>query len=267
MAFSGIWRASVWAIVALRLRLMLKQKLGWMTLVAGFIVIFLSGRIAISSFANPDKIFWDFSLGASFVVQAVLALYFSSQLVHDEQSRGTLALTLGASVSRAHWILGQGLGIWLGLLAMNFSWLLFSVLWSLVSFGPPSLLILFQVQILLAAEMAVVIFLALLASLFLRPLLALLSVSTLFVFLHSLSGLQRILSDPQSGAFVENRGLSVVLFLARFFPPLEWWDARAFVGYAAALDSLYFWKALGLAILWFLLLAQLCKGIFESKDI
>lgn len=263
---SSYVRNSLFALAALRLKLMLKQKVGWMTLVAGFIVIFLSGRIAVTSFANPEKIFWDFSLGASFVIQALLALYFASQLLHDEQSRGTLALTLAASVPRSHWIWGQGLGIWLGLLAMNLSWLLFSMLWSLISFGLPPVLILFQVQVLVAAEMAVVIFLALFISLYLRPLLALLSVTTLFVFLHSLSGLQRILSDPQSGDFVENRGLSVVLFLARLFPPLEWWDARAFVGYAPALDTTYFAKALGLAFLWFLLLAQLCKGSFESKD-
>ena len=151
---------SILTIAVFRTRLLLRQKLGWLSLLIGVGVIMLSQVMAQASFINPLKIFWDFALGANFLIQVVLAIYLSSQLLKDESTNRSLHLLLSSGLSRLSWFLGNGLGIFITLCFMNFSWLVFSFLSSRLffeSWGNP--MIQLQCQWLVMMEILIVIFL------------------------------------------------------------------------------------------------------------
>ncbi len=250
-----------------RFQILLRQKIGWLALGIGFFLVLVAGRVAQASFVNPSKIYWDFSLGLSFVFQAGIAIYLASQLYAQELERGTLHMILAGAFSRSAWPWGQGLGLCAALGVVNVLWLAFSSLYAICFISGNPFLIIAQAQFLLSLEIMVVVFMTLLLSLFLRPLLCLITSIVLVVFLHSLSSLQSIMTDSQSGAFVESRGLSVVLWLARLLPPLEWWDIRSLVSYLPSMPIVYVLKMLLIAALWVLVFGMSAQRMLEKKDL
>jgi ABC-type transport system involved in multi-copper enzyme maturation permease subunit len=255
------------SLIVIRSRLLIRQKLGLISLAVGLLLVLLSLTVARVSFVNPEKIFWDFSLAASFILQVCLALFLGSQLFSDERARRTLHLILSGGVSRFSWLLGNGLGIWLVLTFMNALWFLLSVLVCYFVFGSFNVLMAFQAEILLSVEVLLLVYMGLFVSLFLRPLLSLVVCFVLTVFLHSLSSLQRVFTDPQVGRYVEDGGASFVLWAARLLPPLEWLDLKTFVGYQDSVSWLLVCEMGALGLCWAMLLATAAWLRFERMDL
>jgi ABC-2 type transport system permease protein len=259
--------AKILALAWLRLKLLLRQKLGWISILVGVGLVVISLLVANVSFVNAMKIFWDFSLSVIFVLQLTLALYLGSQLYSDEKNRRTLHLLLTSGLSRSQWIVGNVLGIFLALLAMQALWYGVVLATSYLVFSDAYVFISLQAMALQSVEVFLLIFFALFSSLFLRPVLSLISVVIVTFFLHSLTSLQNIFTDPQVGRFVDDRGSSFVLIAARFLPPLEWLDLKPLVGYQESLSWLTFSGIAASGILWASLFGVLAWLRFERMDL
>lgn len=259
---------NILALILIRVRLLLRQKLGWISVIVGCGLVLLSLLISEVSFINPQKIFWDFSLGVIFILQLALAIFLGSQLYHEERGRRTLHLILSAGVSRFEWLLGNGLGIWISLTLMNVLWFGLTLLSSKLMFVEGGLATLAaQAMVLLGVEVLIVVFMSMLFSLFVRQMLALSLSAILVLLLHSMSSVQRIFSDPQVGRFVDDNGVSLVLWLARLLPPLEWLDLKSLVGYENSVSTALVAQMICVGALWSLLLLCLSWLRFEKLDL
>jgi ABC-type transport system involved in multi-copper enzyme maturation permease subunit len=265
-SFPMFW-ADLGVIIWLRMRLMLRQKLGWMSVLVGCLLVLISLIVSRVSFVNPLKIFWDFALAASFVIQVALSLYLGTQLYPDERNRRTLHIILSSGVSRLVWLLGNGLGIWISLVAMNVLWFALSVGAAYLGFESGSFMMAFQSQLLQSVEVLILVFMAIFFSFYVRPLLALLGCFFITALLHSLSALQRVFTDPQVGRYVDEGGASWILWAARLLPPLEWLDLKPFVGYQASHDWSFVAQMILLGLLWTALISTASWLRFDSMDL
>jgi ABC-type transport system involved in multi-copper enzyme maturation permease subunit len=254
-------------LVVLRFKLLLRQKIGWLSLLAGLGLVLLGFATANISYVSPGKIFWDFTLGFSFVVVHLLGIYLACQLFHDEKDRRTLHLVLVSGVSRSSWIVSNVLGIWLGLLAIDLVW--FATSWgiSFLSFSWAGEAILLQTKILQAFSLLIVISFSALFSLFLKPLLALFLSFSMTFFLYSVSAVKRVFSDTQSGHLVDASWALQVLKVTKVLPPLEWFDLKVFVGYESSIawSTVALTALLGLA--WSTILLVLSGWRFSKLDL
>lgn len=254
-------------LVFLRFKLLLRQKIGWLSILAGIVLILIGYTTASVSFVSPVKIFWDFALGLSFVLVHVLGIYLAGQLFYDEKDRRTLHLILVSGVSRPRWLVGNVVGIWLGLLTIDAIW--FATTWvvSLTSFSWAGTPILVQVKLLQALSLLVVLGFTSLFSLLLRPLLTLVLSIALTCLLYSMTSVERVFADPVSGNLVTSNWALSVIKLAKFLPPLEWFDLKMFVGY----ESQVAWSTVGLTMLlglaWSALLLGLASWRFSKLDL
>jgi ABC-type transport system involved in multi-copper enzyme maturation permease subunit len=257
----------IWELACHRLRLLTRQKVFWLGAVVSVAIVLLSYLLAQISFVKPEKIFWDFSLGAAFLLQVFLALFLASFLFAEEREKRTLHWVLSLKVSRGDWIAGNflGLGFALSLLHLLASFLIFGVGF----FFPekPDLLLAAQSLFLSLLESWVILSLALFVSFWVRSILALSFTAILVFFLHSQDSLRRILTDPVSGRFTDNRGLEILLYLTRLFPPLQWFDLRDLVGYKEALPLLSFVGLCATALVWTFVYGLLSKWKFERLDL
>lgn len=256
-----------WQVAALRFALLWKQRLGWMAAAAGAACVILSWLFADVSFQNPVRIFWDFALGGSFVLQAGLVTYLGSQLFFDEKNRRTLHLLLASGVPRSAWLAGNAFGLWAAVAAMNLLWLLLAGFVSYSCFGVSPAWIVFEAQWAVAVEMLVVVATGLLFSLWVRPVLAFAATLAGFVFLHSVGAVERIFADRESGRLIRADGVKTLLHLARFLPPLEWFDLRVFVGYQNSVPPATLGTLTLLGFLWALLLIGFAVWRFEGMDL
>jgi len=255
------------ALTFIRMKLLLRQKLGWMSALVGVLLVLISIPVSELSFINPQKIFWDFSLGIIFVLQVSLAVFLGSQLYHEERGRRTLHLVLSAGVSRFEWLVGNLFGNFFSLSLMNFLWLAFTYGASAVMFEEKVHWIVIQSSLLLSVEVFIVLSFSILMSLVLRQMLALSFSALLVVLLHSMSSIQRVFTDPQVGRFVDDNGVSSVLWIARLLPPLEWLDLKMFVGYQEQVASSLVFQMTGLGIFWCIFLMCLSWLRFEKMDL
>lgn len=255
------------ALSILRVKILLRQKIGWMTLVSGGILILVSYIFAKVSFINPEKIFWDFSLGLSFIMQVFLATYLASHCLKEEQDRRTLHVLLARGVSRRDWLLGNGLGFWIALNFMNLFWFLLSLAVSFLFFDFHHSFILVQSQLLLSFEIFLIIPMTFCFSLFLRPALTwALSLASVFV-LHDQSSLKGVLQDPTVSHIYQNNFYKIFFKLMSLLPPLEWFDIRMMVGY----ESVFSWSSTismcGLGLLWAAFWYVASVRIFKRMDL
>jgi ABC-type transport system involved in multi-copper enzyme maturation permease subunit len=257
----------IFELAWLRVRLLLRQKLGWLSIGVGVALVFLSLVTAQVSWVNPQKIFWDFSLAVIFVLQISLAVFLGTQLFHDEKNRRTLHLLLSSGVSRTSWAIGNGLGIFAGLSAMAILWFVVTLITDSLAFEGLSLTMPLQTVLLLIVEVLVVVFFSMLLSFLLRPLLALAVSSSLVIFLHSLESLERIFTDPNVGRFVDKAMASYVLEIAKVLPPLHWLDLKSFVGYEASLPWIQVGQLGIMGVLWAGLCVLAASLRFERMDL
>jgi ABC-type transport system involved in multi-copper enzyme maturation permease subunit len=251
----------------LRGHLILRQRLGWASLLVGLALVFVGAITANVSYLQPVRIFWDFALAASFVLQVALALYLSSQLFADEKQRRTLHLLLTAGLSRWQWLLGNVLGIWLALVGIDLLWFAFSCLVAWFNFGSHTMLVQAQVKIFQALELLVLIPLGMMISLWVRPLLALTLSLSLAALLHSIDSLQRVFTDPEAGRWVQAQAASIVLWGTRLLPPLHWFDVKMMVGYEPSVPWTLMGAALLMALAWAALLSVAAWLRFERMDL
>lgn len=259
--------SSFFALAYLRFWLLLRQKLGLISIAAGIGLLAMSLFTARVSFVNPEKIFWDFALAVMFVLQMALAVYLGTQTFGDERNRRTLHLVLSAGISRGSWIVANVFGLWLALTLMLAFWFVLSLATSWLVFGSAPFHMSLQVVILTAAEVMVVLFMGVLCSLVVRPLLALAAGASLVMALHSVSTLEGILADPNIGRFVDQGGAQILLKVTRLLPPLEWFDLKPFVGYQDSISWMLVGSTLLLGILWSFVLALIAILKFDRMDL
>lgn len=262
--------AETLALASIRVRLLARQRLGWLSFVAGAAALIVALALANASYLNPVKIFWDFALGASFVLAGALALLISTQLLHDERNRRTLHLVLSAGASRPGWIAGNALGICAVLACMCALWLVLALAGSKTVFGswtPLGSADVLRAQVALVLELIMLVPLGILLSLLMRPFLALVSSLATWLFAHSLRDIERILTDPNIGRFTDDALSAKALWAARALPPFGWFDLRAFVGYEAAMPDGILWQLAGVATAWATLLLLAGSARFSRMDL
>jgi ABC-type transport system involved in multi-copper enzyme maturation permease subunit len=258
---------NILSVGQVRFMLLLRQKLGWMSFLVGVGLVVLSLITAQVSFVNPAKIFWDFGHSVLFVLSSVLSIYLGSQIFIDEKNRRTLHLVLCGGVSRLAWFVGNVLGIWMALLTMLLFWFFLLSLSSLLVFGTYPWVISIQAVALMSLESLIVLQIGFLLSLFVRPMLALVSTSVLVLFLHSLTSLQMIFSDKQVGAYVTAKGVDVFLWFARLMPPLEWFDIKMFIGFEDYFSWSRYLLLVSSALIWVFILTVLNHLRFRKLDL
>jgi ABC-type transport system involved in multi-copper enzyme maturation permease subunit len=258
---------TLWNVAHVRFLLLVRQKLGWISFLVGIGLVMLSLITAQVSFVNPQKIFWDFGHSVLFILQAVLSIYLGSQLFSDEKNRRTMHLVLSGGISRTIWFCGNILGIWLAIVSMLAFWVGLVAATSQVVFQKFPLVMSLQAVGLMCLESAIVLLLGFFISLFVRPLLALLATGVLVFLLHSLTSLQLIFADKQVGAFVDTGVAGTVLFLSRFFPPLEWLDLKIFIGFQDSISWQQYLLLMVSGSIWVFILAVFGKFRFERMDL
>lgn len=254
-------------VAYMRFFLLIKQKLGWVCSGISFLFFFVSIALAQVSYLNSGKLFWDFSLGIIFVLQIVMTIYLAGSLFHDEKDRKTLHLVLSTGVSRIQWLLGNALGIWVALTLFHLMWMILCFGISVFYFPLKSYSIVFQSTVLLSMEVAVLIGMMFSISMMLRKFLVLFAGSALMFFLHSIDSLERVFTDPQVGYVADANSSHWILWIARLFPPFEWYDIRIFVGYQNQISSNLSCYMLLLTMSWVALFGFLSWLIFEKKDL
>ncbi len=257
----------IFRLAILRLFLMLRQKMGWMSLLVGTVVVCISMVAADVSYLSSGKIFLDFALATSFIIQTFLALYFGSNIFEDEKNRRTLHLILSGGVTRLEWILGNVLGIWIALLAMDAIWFSVTAITGILQFQMDQFGILLQVKLLQGFECLILISLTMLFSFFVKPILALALGFSVSMFAHSVNQIQAIFTDPVSGRFVESSVFSVVYWASKIMPPLEWFDIKSLVGYEAPLAWSIALGLVGVALLWSAILLTASWLRFDRMDV
>jgi ABC-type transport system involved in multi-copper enzyme maturation permease subunit len=254
-------------LAVLRIFLMLRQKLGWMSLLVGVAVVCISFVVADVSYINSGKIFFDFALSTSFLIQCFLAIYFGSNLFEDEKARRTLHLILSGGTTRLEWLVGNILGVWVALLLMDLVWFIVTLITAATQFGAPDLGIFVQIKILQGFEALVLVTLSMFFSLWVKPVLALALAFTVGVFSHSVNEIQSIFMDPISGRFIDSKAFSVVYWISKILPPFEWFDLKPLVGYEGPLPWLVALGLVALAIAWSTLLVAGSWLRFDRLDI
>lgn len=256
----------VFWLASLRCLILLRQKLGWMSLIVGGALIPLVLIVARVSFVGPAKIFWDFSLGISFLLQIVLASYLGSHVLDEERARKTLHVLCAGRMTRVQWVWGQVLGTWAFITAMNFIWLLVSAGLSKAIFADAGSWIHLQTQIFVAIEVAIVVGAALLLSMFLRSALAWMSLISVLILLHSVSYLLTILKSQIFQVSGEAEAYEYLFKALYFLPPLEWLDLRVFVGYEEFFEWSQFLSIGALGVAWSLFFVFIAQRRIERLD-
>jgi ABC-type transport system involved in multi-copper enzyme maturation permease subunit len=257
----------IYRLAVLRLFLMLRQKMGWMSLLVGVVLVAISMVAADVSYLSSGKIFMDFALAASFVIQTFLALFFGSNLFEDEKNRRTLHLILSGGVTRLEWILGNVLGVWVALLAMDLVWFTVTIGVINLQYAITDYSLLFQVKILQGIECLVLVSLTMFFSFWVKPILALALGFSVGLFAHSVNQIQAIFMDPISGRFVDSTVFSGVYWMSKIMPPLEWYDLKSLVGYEGAIPWLVALGLVGLALVWAAVLLTASWLRFDRMDV
>lgn len=255
------------ALLLLRIRLLLRQKLGWFALTAGFVFILLSLITAEVSYLAPEKIFLDLALGLSFVAQHFLAILLASQLFAEEQRSRTLHLVLSNGASREHWLWANALGLLFVICCVDLLW--FAATWlchSVFFFGAWPVLT-FQIKLLQWASVAIVIGFTQLLSLLLRPLLAMAASASLVFFLYSNSAIEAIFADTTSGRFVSSTWALWIVKATEFLPQLEWLDWKVFLGSSDGKSWSVLFGLLLMSLLWTLFFAVASSMVLRKKDL
>lgn len=254
-------------LVLLRLRIMLRQKFAWMSFGVGFLLILLGYSMASVSFISPHKLYYNFALGVSFVCLHLIAIYQATQLFHDEKDRRTLQLLLVSGVSRVQWIVGNIIGLWCAYVLMDLLWLLLTLLVGGLALGDWGSVIVWQVKILQSFSVLIVLSFTFFFTLTLRPVLALASSTALTIFLYSVSSIESLFKDTQSGHLMQSDWALEVLKIAKVLPPLEWFDLKNFVGYENSVSWLLVLGVSTLGISWAGLFCLLAIARFRKLDL
>ncbi len=258
---------SVFHIAILRWRLLLRQKLAWITLGVGAILIFLCFVVANVSFVSPAKIFWDFALALSFVAQHTLAILLAATLFHEESQKRTLHLLLVNGVSRGGWLIGNLIGLFAALCLADIFWFLISAITSKMFFGLWFHELFIQIKFLQAASVLIVLAISQLFSILLKPMLATVSAIVMTMFLYSISAVKRVFLDETAGHLIDANWSLEVIKLAKLLPPLEWYDWKIYVGYDHNRSWALVAGLLLFSVLWATLFCAISKYAFAKKDL
>jgi ABC-type transport system involved in multi-copper enzyme maturation permease subunit len=261
---------SVFEIAKWRFFLLRRQRLFLGAMLLGFFAIFICYAVASSSFLHPDKIYWDFVLGFSFVATMFLSVYTSSNLFGDERQRRTLHLILASGISRRDWLVGNFIGIYLVHAALVGIWTVAAAILSFaISVEGPGIdgAIIMQAQLALAFELFIVTSMALCFAFYLRPALALILCLVLVLFLHSQISLLSVLGDAQTGAYNNAMLQPLLQWVVPFFPALEWYDLRLLVGYENRIELKTILTLALMALGWTLFWIELGFLKFRKKDL
>lgn len=254
-------------VAQLRLKLLLRQKFAMIGIGVGTILTIFCLFVANVSFVAPGKIFWDFSLGLSFVAQHLMAILLLGGLLSDEMQKRTLHLILVNGASRSQWLIGNLIGVWLALIAADLLWFGLSMVLSYLVFGAGGGMLLLQIKFLQWASVLIVLSFSQFFSVVLKPLLAIISAATLSIFLYSVTAVQRVFLDETAGHLIEASWSLKVFKLSKFLPPLEWYDWKIYFGYENQKSWAIVAGLLLFSFAWSALFLKFSQLAFDKKDL
>ena len=258
-----VFRLALWRFSLLR-----RQKIFSYTLAFTLAALVFAQLVASSSFIDPQKVFWDFSLGIIFLVSSILTIHLSTFLYSDEHQRRTMHLVLASGMHRRQWVWGNVLGLYFFSVSIVVLCTLFALLWNTLFYSASSLnWLLAKAQLALIFELSIVATMSFFFSVFLRPLIAFFLALALVFFLHSQVSLVATLLDPQTSRFNNPVLMPIFQWIVPLLPPLEWFDLRILIGHEAGFS----WSKLGVlfvhALGWTCLFLELSFQVFKRKDI
>jgi len=256
-------------LTRLRMQLILKQRLGLMSLGVVLFFLIVSYILSTLTFVNVQKMFWDFALGCIFIVIVFLTSYMSTQVFSEESSNKTLHLVLSSGCSRANWLLSNILGVFIISALMVIFWTLIAWCFHYALPGSQSGVMIIQAQILLIFELLILSSLGFLLSIYTRSIVAFASLMVVVVFLHSLDGLEMVFRDHNVGGVVESHGQYnfLVFWIARLFPPLAWLDVKSFVGYETQIKWLSVLGLFAVSLGWAMVIFWASLFKFKKMDL
>jgi ABC-type transport system involved in multi-copper enzyme maturation permease subunit len=258
---------NAFALTSLRLKLLLRQKIGWLSALVGVLILFIALIMGNVSYVNPAKLFWDFALGVSFVAQNVLGVYLAVSLFEQEKTKKTLHLMLASGVSRFDWLVGNFLGLFLGLVLIDLFWFVFTWMMGAVSYEWSPGVLAIQLKMTQWGALAIVLSMSFLFSHLLRGLIALLLGYSVWLYLNATSSVERVFLDQTRAYLTDSTWALKIVEFTKFLPRLEWYDWKVFVGYAEGpgWEKLFLLLLMALAWTFFFLVATHEK--FKRSDL
>jgi len=255
--------SAVWAIAANTFREAIRDRILYLILFFSIAVIGSSEAVSLLAIGDRQRIVEDLSLFSIQFFGVLTCVFLGISLLSKEVERRTVYNVLSKPVSRAAFVLGKGLGLYLTTAALTASMTAVFAVFLRLRFGefPPAL---WRALALFPFEYLVVAALSLLVSAFTRPLLAALLAGTLVVIGHLSEGLKLLAAQPSvAGTF--RAKLSYALYYA--LPNLERFNLKDAAIHRDIIPFTYLAEAAGYGLAYAAAVMVLAVVVFDRRDL
>lgn len=251
----------IWVLAEATYKEVIRDRILYALILFAIILIGLSLALGQLSFAEQERITFNFGLSAIHLSSMVLAIFIGSNLVYREIDKRTILTILVRPISRTQFIIGKALGLALLVFTMvtGLSLILCFVLWGLGTDIPKRLFITLSGVL---AESMVLLSLTLVLAMFLRPILVVCVTVGLFLIGHWQGSLAYFAAKDPGGP------LALVEKVTRYaLPNLERLNWKDLVLYQQPLDIYENLGSLGYAVTWVVLCVAVSAILFKRKDV
>lgn len=236
-----------------------RNKILYMILFFGVVLIAFSLVLASLSLGQSDKIVADFGLAMVEIFGIISVIFIGSQLLFREIEGKTVYLILSKPVARKDFILGKFLGFSAILFFIIFIQSIISTIVFLVASTPLSTLLFVSIGFIylkLLLLFAIILFF----STFISPLLSILLVMGVYVIGHSVTTMTDMaIRSGNQALFYFSKALMVV------FPNLEALNIKSLIGTPVTLAPSYFALNIAHALLYIAVILTFAVLIFNRK--
>ncbi len=251
----------IWILAKTTFKEVIRDRILYALLLFALMLIGLSLALGQLSFAEQERITFNFGLSAIHLASVVLSIFIGSTLVFKEIDKRTILTILVRPLTRTQFVLGKALGLTLLILTMilGLSSVLALVLWGL---GVKIPLVYVVILLGLFGESLVLLGLTLLLAMVLRPILVVCVTGGLFLIGHWQGSLNYFAEKDPAGA------LPYIAAITRYgLPNLERLNWKDLVLYQQ--DIVWFDKIsdLGYGVAWALFCVSVAALLFKRKDV
>ena len=247
------------AIALMTVQEYLRDRLLYGGAVVGLLLVASSALLSRLTVGDPDRIMLDLGLGAIQFFSTVIAVFLGIGLIGREVDRRTVHLILAKPVPRSRLMLGKYLGLSLALL-LNMAVLCLPFMLMLMMLDVPVGTGLWQAMVLMYAETAVLMGVALLCTTFTTAALSAVFTVAFYVIGHSVAYVQAF------GDKLEGIARACVTGFAHLVPDLEYFNLKGYVLYQQSLPALDFTFVVGYALAYMACLLLAATVIFQRRD-